>query len=169
MKKKYLLICMLSIFHIICVREVALAATTTLGRVECDQLNERAEQNIASKARELSNSSALLTCSFTLTPDLSLINSSTEIEAEINQAVARFSDDFLGTDPPSAADLADAESQYAELGISLNNGVPSGNPISSLTELKFLRIFAKHLKFNPSNADIKNKLNNTVWWASLEI
>lgn len=169
MKKKYLLICILSSFPIICGWKVALAATTMLDRIECDQLNERAEQNTSSQARDLSNASGLLTCSFTLTPDLNLINSSTEIEAEINQAVARFSDDFLGTGPPSAADVADAESQYADLGISLNNGVPSGNSIASLTELKFLRIFAKHLKFNPSDANIKNKVNNTVWWASLEI
>lgn len=173
MKKKYLRIYMLSIFHIICVGEVALSAKATLDWTRSDQLNEKEGQSTSSENTQpianSSNSSALLSCSFTLTPDLPLVSSSSEIEAEMNQAIARFSDDFLGTTPPSAQDLASAEDDYAELGISFSNGVPAGNPIANLSKLKFLRTFARYLKFNPSNTNIKNKVNNTVWWASLEI
>ena len=108
-------------------------------------------------------------CTFSVTPDLPLMTSSAEIEDEINLIVNRFSDEYLGTSPPSSSQLTNAENNYAALGISVNNGVITGNPISNLSSMSFLRTFARHLKFNPLDTNIATKANNAVWWASQEI
>ncbi len=106
------------------------------------------------------------TCPFTLTPDLSLISSNATIEAEINLAVDRFSDSYLGTSAPSAGTLSSAESSYAALNISVTGGVISGDAMSSFSTASFLKTFAQHLKFNPGDTAIQEKANNTVWWVA---
>jgi hypothetical protein len=105
-------------------------------------------------------------CPFTLTPDLSLIASNATIENEITTAVNRFSDDYLGTSAPSSAALASAESAYNALNITANSGAISGNTIASFNTVSFLKTFAQHLKFNPSDVAIKEKALNTVWLTS---
>ncbi|MDO5980171.1 polysaccharide lyase family 8 super-sandwich domain-containing protein [Flavivirga spongiicola] len=105
-------------------------------------------------------------CPFTVTPDLPLIPSNATIESEINSAVIKFSDSYLGTSPPSAGQLSSAESNYAALNINVSGGTITGNPISSFSTASFLKTFAKHLKFNPGDTNIQTKANNTVWWIS---
>ncbi|RLD28312.1 MAG: hypothetical protein DRI70_03660, partial [Bacteroidetes bacterium] len=112
--------------------------------------------------------SLVQSCSFTLTPDLSLITSNGAIETEITLAVDRFSDSYLGTSAPSAGSLSSAESAYAALNISEVGGVISGDPIGSFSTASFIRTFAQHLKFNPGDTNIQEKANNTVWWVSQE-
>lgn len=105
------------------------------------------------------------TCPFTLTPDLDLLPSNSTIESEINTAVDRFSDAYLGTSAPSASALTLANNNYAALNISVSGGVISGDVISRFNELDFLKTYAQHLKFNPEDTNIKTKANNTVWLA----
>ena len=116
-----------------------------------------------------SNSFTSALCTFSVIPDLPLIASTAEIENEINLIVSRYSDDYLGTSAPSASSLSSAESDYAALGITVNNGVITGNNIANLSTLSFLKTFARHLKFNPTDTNIATKANNAVWWASQEI
>ncbi|TXD46761.1 polysaccharide lyase family 8 super-sandwich domain-containing protein [Polaribacter sp. IC073] len=105
-------------------------------------------------------------CPFTVTPDLPLIASNATIEAEINTAVDRFSDRYLGTNTPSANELSSAENAYAALNINVSGGTITGNTPSNFKEASFLKTFAKQLKFNPTDTNIKTKANNTVWWFS---
>jgi hypothetical protein len=110
-------------------------------------------------------------CSFNVTPDLPLISSSAQIELAINQAVAKFSDSYLGTTPPTLTQLNSAIASYNTLGIVVSGGgtIISGNTISNITNLSFLRVFARHLKFNPSDTSIATMANNAVWWTSQEV
>ena len=105
-------------------------------------------------------------CPFTLTPDLPLTVSNATIEAEINSAVSKFSDSYLGTIAPTATQLSSAESAYAALNINASEGTITGNPITSFGTASFLKTFAQQLKFNPGDTNIKTKANNTVWWVS---
>lgn len=105
-------------------------------------------------------------CPFTLTPDLPLTASNATIEAEIISAVSKFSDSYLGTKTPTAAQLSSAQSAYAALNINASGGTITGKPITSFATVSFLKTFAQHLKFNPGDTIIKTKANNTVWWVS---
>ena len=105
-------------------------------------------------------------CPYTVTPDLPLITSNAIIETEINTAVNKFSDSYLGTIAPSPTSLAAAETAYAALNISISGGTINGNPTTSFGNVAFLKTFAQHLKFNPGDTNIKAKANNTVWWVA---
>lgn len=105
-------------------------------------------------------------CPFTLTPDLPLMASNGIIESEINSAVSKFSDSYLGTSAPSASALTTAENAYTALNISVSGGSITGDPTSTFSTVSFLKTFAQHLKFNPGDTNIKTKVNNTVWWIS---
>jgi hypothetical protein len=108
-------------------------------------------------------------CSFSVTPDLLLIASSAQIENEINQIYNKFSDDYLGISAPTNSQLNNAISTYNTYNITVNAGVISGNTINNLGDLDFLRVFARQLKSNPSDADIQDKANKIVWLASKQI
>lgn len=105
-------------------------------------------------------------CPFTLSPDLPLMASNGTIESEINSAVSKFSDSYLGTSAPSASALTTAENAYSALNISVSGGSITGDPSSTFSIASFLKTFAQHLKFNPGDTNIKTKVNNTVWWIS---
>ena len=105
-------------------------------------------------------------CPFTITPDLQLTASTPAIDAQINAAVTKFSDGFLGTVAPTTAAMTSAENAYDALNITVTGGTISGNPITSFGNLAFLKTFAQHLKFNPGDTNIKTKANNTVWWVA---
>ncbi len=102
-------------------------------------------------------------CPFTLTPDLSLDTSNATIELEINTAVDRFSDEYLGLSAPSTGELTTAESSYAALNINVSGGEITGNTLSNFDDVSFLKTFAQQLKFNPGDTAIQEKANNTVW------
>lgn len=101
-------------------------------------------------------------CYGLVTPDLPLPTSTPAIDAEIDLIVSRFSDDYLGTTPPTTTELSDAIAEYHALSIAESGDVIVSNPISNLEELGFLRTFATHLKFNPTDSDIIEKANHVV-------
>ncbi|MBL4745280.1 MAG: T9SS type A sorting domain-containing protein [Flavobacteriaceae bacterium] len=105
-------------------------------------------------------------CSFNLSPDLNLIASNSSIENEINTAVNKFSQSYLGNTPPTSQKLSSAIAAYNALNINVVNGTISGNSTSSFVQTTFLKIFAQHLVFNPNDAAIQEKANNAVWWIS---
>lgn len=104
------------------------------------------------------NTNALAVCSFTLTPDLPLLTSSTTIENEIIAAVKNFSDRYLGTSAPTASQLNTAISQY--------NTFIANVAGTNLASMDFLKVFAKELKYNPGNTTIIGYANNAVDLAS---
>jgi hypothetical protein len=110
-----------------------------------------------------------LACEVTITPDLPLIPSNATIEANIESILEKYGDSYLGTSAPSASSLSSAASQYNNLNISVVNGEISGNTVSSYTSVPFLKTFAQHLRFNPNDAAIREKANNTVWLVSKQI
>ena len=108
-------------------------------------------------------------CTFSVSPDLPLLASSTEIENEINKIYNKYSDDYLGTAAPSSFKLSNAVTSYNSYNIVVSGNNISGNTISNLGELNLLKIFAKHLKQHPSDTDISTKANNIIWLASKQI
>lgn len=107
------------------------------------------------------NANALAVCSFTLTPDLPLLTSSTTIENEIIAAVKNFSDRYLGTSAPTSTQLNTAISQY--------NTFIANVAGTNLATMDFLRVFARELKYNPGNTTIIGYANNAVDLASQAI
>lgn len=105
-------------------------------------------------------------CSFYVNKDLALIASNATIDSEITEAVNKFSNSYLGTSAPTTSQLSTAENQYNALNINVTGGNITGNTITAFTQASFLRVFARYLKFNPSDANIKAKANNAVWWFS---
>lgn len=108
-------------------------------------------------------------CSFTVTPDLALIASSTAIESEITGAVTKFATTYLGSSAPSVSAIDAAVIAYGNLGITVTGTTISGNTINSFTNLGFLKTFAQYLKNNtpnPDTRDIATKANNAIWWIS---
>lgn len=108
-------------------------------------------------------------CSFTVTPDLALIASSTAIESEITGAVTKFATAYLGSSAPSVSAIDAAVIAYGNLGITVTGTTISGNTINSFTNLGFLKTFAQYLKNNtpnPDTRDIATKANNAIWWIS---
>ena len=107
-------------------------------------------------------------CPINLIPDLPLLPSSPAIEAEIDLAVQRFSDAYLGTTEPTAAALSSAVASYNALGISVDGyTITAGTAVTSYSQVTFLKTFAQYLKFHPEDStDIFIKALNTVWLVS---
>jgi hypothetical protein len=114
-----------------------------------------------------SNYLPLVNCTFSITPDIALVPSNASNEADINLMYSRYSNDYLGTSPPSASALSSAESAYANLNINVSGGGITGNTVAAnFSNVSFLKTFAQELKFNPGNTSIAEKARNTVWLAS---
>lgn len=110
------------------------------------------------KSNSKNTTEPLAVCTFSLTPDLPLLASSTTIENEIIAAVKKFSDRYLGTTAPSASQLNTAISQYNTFVASVAG--------TDLSTTDFLRVFARELKYNPGNTTIIGYANNAVNLAS---
>ncbi len=108
-------------------------------------------------------------CDNVITPDLPLISSNAQIESDIGAILDKYEDAYLGTSAPSSSSLSSATAQYNNLNIAIVNGEVIGNQVSSYTSVPFLKIFAQHLRFNPDDATIREKANNTVWLLSQQI
>ena len=108
-------------------------------------------------------------CTFSVKPDLPLIPSTRAIEEEINSILLKYSDDYLGKKQPSKNKLSSAISKYKELNIKIKAGEISGKVLNKLSQYKFLKIFAQHLKFNPKDLKIKVMVNQIVWLVSKQI
>lgn len=142
---------------------------TTLAIDAGDELQARyIRTDNGNSARDFAIDNLILTgpCPFTVTPDLALIASNATIEAEIVSAVNRFSNNYLGMNSPSTVALSSAEIAYTALNINVSGSMITGNSITSFNNLGFLKTFAQHLKFNPTDSNIQTKANNAVWWIS---
>ncbi len=123
----------------------------------------------AAEPSEKLKSIAASPCVTSITPDLPLLPSNDQIEAEINTIISRFSDSFLGTSGPSASALTSAITNYNNLNIVVTGGDITGKKVTLFTEVNFLGTFARHLKFNPGDADIREKADRTVWWVTKQM
>lgn len=103
----------------------------------------------------------LAVCTFSMTPDLPLLASSTTIENEIIAAVKIFSDRYIGTSAPTESQLNTAITQY--------NTFISKVAGADLATMDFLRVFARELKYNPGNTTVIGYANNAVNLASQAI
>ncbi len=110
------------------------------------------------KSNSKNNTESLAVCTFSLTPDLPLLASSTTIENEIIAAVKKFSDRYLGTTPPTSSQLNTAIAQYNTF-----IGSVAGTDLASMD---FLRVFARELKYKPGNTTIIGYADNAVNLAS---
>ncbi len=105
-------------------------------------------------------------CPITVTPDIPLVASNATLEAQVDQIYNKYSDYYLGTNPPSAGDLTSATNAYNNLNISVSGTTISGNQLSNFNGTPFLRTFARYLKFNPNNASVKQMAQRTIWLVS---
>ncbi|MCU7552868.1 chondroitinase family polysaccharide lyase [Chitinophagaceae bacterium LB-8] len=106
-------------------------------------------------------------CPISLVPDLPLVPSNPTVEAEINTAVQRFSDSYLGTTEPTAAALASAVASYNALNITVSGyTISAQTAVTSYGQTAFLKTFAQYIKFHPEDNDIFTKALNTVWLVS---
>ncbi|WP_326936859.1 polysaccharide lyase family 8 super-sandwich domain-containing protein [Flavobacterium sp. PL11] len=103
-------------------------------------------------------------CPFSISKDLPLLPSNTNIEAQIISAVNKFSTLYLGSTAPSTSALNSAVTAYNNLGITVTAGVINGNTQTNFQGLTFLKTFAQQLKANPADATTKTMANNTIWW-----
>jgi chondroitin-sulfate-ABC endolyase/exolyase len=101
-------------------------------------------------------------------PDFDLVPSSEEIDIEINYAVEKFREIYLGN-PVNASKLANAVSKYEDFNINVDNSSITGKKADDLSDFNFIRVFARHLRTNPNDSEISSMFNNLVWWASQEI
>ena len=109
-------------------------------------------------------------CEVVFSPDLPLMESNAEIEAEIDSILIRYMNEFLGTSAPIASDLEDALSKYSALNIVVSEGVISGNTVKNdYKSVRFLKTFANHLRHHPDDSIVREKANRTVWLVSDQI
>lgn len=74
------------------------------------------------------------------------------------------SNQLLGTTKPTVSQLNKAIAEYNALNIVVTGNTISGNPIANISQINFLRIFAQHLKFNPTDTNISDKAVKAVWY-----
>ncbi|APA00801.1 polysaccharide lyase family 8 super-sandwich domain-containing protein [Flavobacterium commune] len=98
--------------------------------------------------------------------DLPLTAATTSEIDDLAAIRASLSNQILGTSAPTMAQLNTAISDYNALNITASGNVITGNPITSAAQIGFLKIFARYLKFNPSDTNISDKAVKTVWYIS---
>lgn len=103
-------------------------------------------------------------CLSNFTPDLALLRSSTNIQAEIDVIYNAAKNRRLAKSQPSITALNNAISAYNTLGIATTASTISGNSITSYNEVSFISTFADYLKFNPTDSAMIERVNKTVWW-----
>ena len=109
-------------------------------------------------------------CEAAFAPDLPLLESNAQIEAEIDSILVRYMDEFLGTGAPSAPEMEDALSNYSALNIVVSEGVISGNTVKNdYKSVRFLKTFANHLRHQPGDSLVREKANRTVWLVTDQI
>lgn len=111
----------------------------------------------------LSNNSET-TCTVEINPDIDVQTSNDSIELEINHILNKYQDNYLGTNAPSSSDLTSAVASYDMLNIVITDSSITGNTVNNnYKTVKFLKVFANHLRHNPNDSAIRIKANNTVW------
>ncbi|MEO8517478.1 MAG: polysaccharide lyase family 8 super-sandwich domain-containing protein [Flavobacterium sp.] len=97
----------------------------------------------------------------------------TATQSEINDVAIVYnslSDQILGTSVVSDTNLNNAITAYNALNISVIGTTITGNAITNISQVAFLKTFAQFLKSNPSNdirrPDIIAKSSNVIWYVS---
>jgi hypothetical protein len=109
-------------------------------------------------------------CNVLFEPDLLPESSNAQIEVEIDSILNKYKDEFLGTEAPSASDLANAISKYNDLNIVVSEGLISGVTVKNDYKLvNFLRTFTRHLKYHPKDTSVRRMADNTVWLVTDQI
>ncbi|WP_163410209.1 polysaccharide lyase family 8 super-sandwich domain-containing protein [Flavobacterium ajazii] len=96
--------------------------------------------------------------------DLPLTTATT---AEINDLAAirtSLSNQLLGTTAPTTAQLNTALAQYDALNITVTGTNITGNAITDDSQISFLKMFARYLKFNPTDTGVSDKAAKAVWY-----
>ena len=84
-------------------------------------------------------------CDPVFSPDLATIETSAQIESEIETILEKYMDNFLGTSATTAADMEKALSSYNALNIVVTDGVISGNTVKNdYKAVNFLKKFVNH-------------------------
>ena len=115
---------------------------------------------------EFVTTDSIVTCPFTVAPDIAQVPSNASNEADINLMYSRYSDDYLSSSAPTVSALNAAISDYNALNIVVASGDITGNTITNFNQVDFIKVFAEELKYNPTNTDIQEKAKNTIWLAS---
>lgn len=110
-----------------------------------------------------SNSISAQNCTPSFIPDLPLDPSSATIMTEIDNVYSEAKDRGLSKVPPSSSDVTNAINTYNNLNITINNGTISGNTITSYNQVSFIKTFANYLRFNPTDTQMIERANNTIW------
>ncbi|MDH7461697.1 Ig-like domain-containing protein [Chitinophagaceae bacterium 26-R-25] len=105
-------------------------------------------------------------CQPTFNFDLPLTTASTSAINDMDTIHNRLSDLIVGTTAPTTAQLNTAVTQYNALNIAVSGYNITGNPITNVNQLGFLKTFACYLKFNPTDTSISNMAMKTVWYAA---
>ena len=93
------------------------------------------------------------------------LTTATNLEIDDLAAIcASLSNQILGTSAPTTTQLNTAISDYDALNITVSGNSITGNLITSVTQIGFLKIFARYLKFNPNDTNISDKAVKAVWY-----
>jgi chondroitin-sulfate-ABC endolyase/exolyase len=96
--------------------------------------------------------------------DLPLTTATASEISDLAAIRTSLSNQIIGTTAPTAAQLATATAQYDALNIVVTGSTITGNPITVTSQIDFLAIFARHLKFNPSDVTVSDKAVKAVWY-----
>lgn len=110
------------------------------------------------------------TCTAVITPDLLIQSSNDTIELEISNILNEYQDNYLGTSAPSTSELSTAIADYDKLNIVVTDSSITGNTVkNNYKTVKFLKVFANHLRHNPQDTTIRKMANNVVWLVTDQI
>ncbi|MFC0186603.1 Polysaccharide lyase family 8, C-terminal beta-sandwich domain [Pseudarcicella hirudinis] len=105
-------------------------------------------------------------CKPTFNFDLPLTTATTSEISDLNTIRANLSNQILGTAAPSATALNNAIAAYNALNITITGNTITGNPITSTSQIGFLKTFAQYLKFSPTDTSVSNMAMKAVWYAT---
>jgi len=100
--------------------------------------------------------------------DLPLTTATTAEINDLNTIRTRLSDQILGgvTSDPSTTALNTAITQYKALNIEVQGTDITGSNITAPSQVTFLNVFAKYLKFHPSDSLVIDMAVKSVWYLS---
>jgi hypothetical protein len=105
-------------------------------------------------------------CKPTFNFDLPLTTATTTELNDLAAIRASLSNQILGTTAPTTAQMNSAIASYNALNITVTGSKITGNAITDDAQIGFLKMFARYLKFNPTDATVSDMAMKTVWYAS---
>jgi len=105
-------------------------------------------------------------CKPTFNFDLQLTTATTSEINDLAAIRASLSNQILGTTAPSTTALNNAITAYNALNITVTGSTITGNAVTNVSQITFLKTFAQWLKFNPTDTSISDKAVKAVWYIS---